>query len=408
MNAESLSPSIDADVAAGLARVLILHNRYRQPGGEDVVVAAQAELLRKRGHAVHVLEKDNSEIDSYGFFRKALLFFEMSENARAAAEVEKIVHEFKPDVAIVHNFLPLLSPSIYKPLKRNGVKVVQYLHNYRLVCAAGTLYRDGKACSLCVDDGLKHAVANRCWNDSKIASLGVTRMLDRHRRAQTWHTDVDLFVTLNGYQRELLVNAGVIPAARTIVHPNFLASDEAPPEAGVAGEGFMFAGRLMPEKGVQTLLNAHATLKDVRLTIFGDGPLRDALMNQYTQPGVEFPGHRPRAEVRSRMVSARAVIVPSEWPEVFGLTAIEAMALGRPVIASRVAGPREIVEDKSTGLLFDPGNSEQLADCMRHLNAAPDVAVEMGRAGRARYEKLYDAEAGYRNLQDVFQRAGVK
>ena len=202
-------------------RVLILHTRYRQPGGEDVVVAAQAKLLRDSGHQVHLLEKHNSEIDNYGLFGKIGLFFQMADNSSAAAEVVRIIREFKPHVAHIHNTLPLLSPSVYSPLNAAGVKVIQYLHNYRLACAAGTLYRDGQPCTLCVDGSLKHAVQYRCWNDSRMASLGFTRMLERHRRKRTWHTRVDLFVALNTYMRDLLVQKHLVPEGKIVVQPNF-------------------------------------------------------------------------------------------------------------------------------------------------------------------------------------------
>ena len=385
-------------------RVLILHNRYRQPGGEDVVVGSQAQLLLERGHDVRLIEKDNREIDRYGFIKKVLLFYEMSGNPKSAAEVAKAADEFKPDVALIHNFVPLLSPSIYAPLKRRGVKIVQYLHNYRLVCPAGTLFRDGKPCSLCIDDGLRNAVKYRCWNGSKLATLGLTRMLDRHRRARTWHTQPDLFVALNTYQRNLLVKAGAIPAERTIVQPNFMFAATTPENPPQPGEGFVYAGRLTPEKGVATLLKAHALLNGIPLVIFGDGPQREQL---HGGAPVQFPGHRPKAEVDARIRNSRAVIVPSEWQEVFGLSIIEAMALGRAVIASRVAGPREIVEDGITGLLFDPGNAEQLAACLRRLQDDPQLAVKLGQAGRERFEKLYSEDAGYRNLQEVFGRVAL-
>ncbi|HYF50984.1 MAG TPA: glycosyltransferase, partial [Planctomycetota bacterium] len=231
-------------------RILILHNRYRQPGGEDVVVEAQAELLRSRGHDVRLFEKDNKVIDSYGFLRRALLFFETADNPRSASEVEKIVTEFKPDVAHIHNTLPLLSPSIYKPLKRAGVKVIQYLHNYRLVCPAGTLFRDGRQCELCLEGSLAPAVKHRCWSGSKMATLAVTRMLERHRRAKTWHRDVDLFVALNSYMRDVLVSKGVVPAEKIVVQGNFVSSPEITPTR--PGEGFSLAGRLVSEKGLAT------------------------------------------------------------------------------------------------------------------------------------------------------------
>ena len=180
------------------ARVLIVHNRYRQPGGEDVVADAQAALLSERGHAVHRFEKHNSEINSYSLINKAALFFKTANNRASANEIARVAADFKPDVAFVHNTLPLLSPSIYKPLKSAGVKVIQWLHNFRLVCPAGTLFRKGAPCSLCVKGDFKPAIEYRCWSDSKLATIALVRMLKKHRRAGTWREQIDLFVFETG------------------------------------------------------------------------------------------------------------------------------------------------------------------------------------------------------------------
>ena len=408
-----------------IVRVLILHNRYRQPGGEDVVAQSQAELLRSKGHEVRLFEKDNKVIDSYGLFRKALLFFETADNARSAAEVEKIVAEFKPDVAHIHNTLPLLSPSIYKPLKRAGVKVIQYLHNYRLVCPAGTLFRDGKHCQLCVDGTLAPAVEYRCWSQSKMATLAVTRMLERHRRAKTWHRDVDLFVALNGYMRDVFVDKGVVPAEKIVVQGNLSAAVSV--HAIVPGEGFIFVGRLVPEKGLRDFMFAALRLScegPTAIAIAGEGPLseEEALFgprgdyladengHEVTMPfngTVDWLGQIGQRAVIDRIAASRALVFPSVWQEPFGLSIIEAMALSKPVIASRVAGPKDIVQEGVTGLLFEPGNVDELAACMKRLQENPDLAVQLGQAGRAWYEQEYSPEAGYRRMEENWQRLGL-
>jgi glycosyltransferase involved in cell wall biosynthesis len=384
-------------------KILLLHNRYRQPGGEDVVVESQEKLLRSKGHDVRVFEKDNHEIDGYGLLRKAALFFKTSHNLGAADEVAKLVAEFKPHVAHVHNTLPLLSPSIYAPLQRAGVKVLQYLHNYRLVCPAGTLYRDGKHCQLCVDGSLKSAVDYRCWGGSRMASLAVTRMLNRHRRARTWHSQVDLFVALNSYMRDVLVKKDVVPADKIVVQPNFTDVPGAPP---IEGEGFVFSGRLSPEKGITTLLSAASSHEAFRVKVMGDWPLQHT-PRVVNSPQVSFLGQLPRPEVLGHVASARALIFPSEWQEPFGLSIIEAMALSKPVIASRVAGPKDIVEDGRTGLLFEPGNARELSACMRRLHENPELAVELGTAGRERFEREYSPEAGYRRMVENYKRIRI-
>jgi glycosyltransferase involved in cell wall biosynthesis len=387
-------------------KILIIHNRYRQPGGEDVVVQSQAELLRSHGHEVRLYEKDNREIDRYGLFRKGMLFLNTADNSTVAAEVAELVGDFKPAVAHIHNTLPLISPSIYRPLKQAGVKVIQYLHNYRLVCPAGTLWRDGQHCQLCVDESLKHAVTYKCWSHSTMATLAVTRMLDRHRRAGTWQREVDLFVALNSYMRDLLVKKGVVPPNNIVVQGNF-SVDMEPPKDVTPSDEFVFAGRLTEEKGVRLLIDV-AEKTTLPLTIIGDGPLHaDVVKASQQHPHLKAPGHLPREEVLKRMAAAHAVVFPSHWQEPFGLSIIEAMALGKPVIASRVAGPQEIVQGGVTGLLFDAGNVEQLAACMRRLQENGELAVQLGTAGRARYEQEYSPAAGYRHMLDNYRRLGL-
>jgi len=393
--------------------VLIIHDRYRQPGGEDVVASSQARLLREKGHEVRLIEKDNREIDGYGLLRKAALFFQMADNPLAAAEVEKVVRDFKPQVAHVHNTLPLLSPSIYTPLAKAGVKVIQFLHNYRLICAAGTLYRNGSPCTLCVDGQLQHAVKYRCWANSKFASLGFTRMLRRHRRLRTWHEKVDLFVALNSFMRDLMVKQGVVPAEKIVVQPNFLYVERPQPEADAVGEGFVFAARLAPEKGLATLLRAHELFRDARLEIIGDGPLLPPLTlpsppwGEGGVRGAPFAGRLPREEVLKRLAAARALIFPSEWPEGCPSTIIEAMALGKPVIASRVPGAVALVEDGVTGLLFEPGDAAALAAQMKKLHEDSALAARLGCAGREKYLREYSPEAGYKMLLENYGRLGT-
>ncbi|HEY3324469.1 MAG TPA: glycosyltransferase family 4 protein [Planctomycetota bacterium] len=384
-------------------RILILHNRYRQPGGEDVAVAAQTRLLRSRGHDVELIEKDNREIDGYSFPQKVALFFKTASSADSAREVAKVVNEFRPQVAHVHNTLPLLSPSIYEPLQDVGVKVIQHLHNYRLVCPAGTLFRDGEPCTLCLND-LKHATAYRCWTGSLPASIAVVRMLERHRELRTWHTKVDLFVALNNYMRDILVQAHVIPAEKVVVQPNFIACDqpaEAQPESC-----FVFIGRLTAEKGVATLLQSARRIASP-VQIIGGGPAF-AELRAAASPTVEFLGQLPRDAALNRLASARALIFPSLWPEGCPTTILEAQALGKAVIASRIPGAMELIQDNVNGLLFDPGDADGLTTCMRKLQDDAALAARLGQAGHERYLREYSPEAGYRRMLENYTSLGVE
>ncbi|MEI6235764.1 MAG: glycosyltransferase family 4 protein [Planctomycetota bacterium] len=391
------------------ARVLIVHNRYRQPGGEDVVADAQAALLTEHGHAVHRFEKNNSDINSYSLLGKAALFFNTANNSSSAREIARVATDFKPHAAFVHNTLPLLSPSIYTPLKKAGVKVIQWLHNFRLVCPAGTLYRNGAPCSLCVNGNLNPAIEHNCWNESKLATMALVRMLKKHRRAGTWRENIDLFVALNQFQKQLLVEHAGLPEEKVIVQPNFSNAPalDTPSPVGDSGE-FIFIGRLTPEKGVMTLLRAMTSLRDVPIAIAGDGPLSPTVQRACSIPGHVWLGQLNRDVLRARLASARALIFASDWPEGCPSVILEAMSCGKPVIASSVAGATELLQEGKTGLFFPPGNVDALADCVRQLIASPGLEARMASAALARFKSFHSCEAGYRNLMSNLTRLGIE
>ncbi len=398
----------EAAIPEAAPRVLIVHNRYRQPGGEDVVADAQARLLTERGHLVRTFEKHNSEIDSYSIFGKAALFFKTAKNGASAREIARVAAEFKPDVAHVHNTLPLISPSIYKPLNKAGVKVIQWLHNYRLVCPAGTLYRSGAPCSLCVDEGLQNAVRYQCWTGSKFATKALVRMLKKHRSAGTWRERVDLFVALNSFQKEILVDAGGVPESKVIVQPNFSDAPalDVPARVGERDE-FLFVGRLAPEKGVLTLLRAMASLHDVPIALAGDGPLSPMVARACSTRGHVWLGQLSREALRARMESARALIFASEWPEGCPSVILEALSCGKPVISSSVPGAAALLHEGKTALFFPPGNVEALADCVRQLIANPMLEALMRARALERFKHFHSRDAGYANMLSNYARLGL-
>lgn len=409
MPLDSESPeTLDAADSVEPLRILIVHNHYRQPGGEDVVADAQARLLTGRGHDVRIYERHNTEINSYSILRKAALYFSTAGSGASARAVARLVREFHPRVAHVHNTLPLISPSIYKPLNRAGVKVIQWLHNYRLVCPAGTLYRDGAPCTLCTEGDFQHAIKYRCWSESAFATKALVRMLRTHRRARTWLDCVDLFVALNAFQKQILVANAGLPDSKVIVQPNFSDAPvlESVPPPAEDGE-FLFAGRLTAEKGVPTLLRALESLRGVPIAIAGDGPLSDAVERACASTGHEYLGQLDRSALRRRMESARALLFTSEWPEGCPSVILEAFSCGKPVIASSVPGATELVQEGRTGLFFPPGNPEALADCVRQLLAEPALEAKMSAAALARFSQRHSRDAGYRNILALYARLGI-
>ncbi len=385
-----------------LPRVLVVHNHYQQPGGEDQVVRAETALLRSRGHAVRVHTEDNRAIASRPTPRVA---FETVWSARAARSIGRVLREFRPDVAHFHNTFPLISPSAYYACQLAGVAVVQTVHHYRWGCPAATLYRDGHICEDCLGKAVAWpAAVHGCYHGSRPTSAVIGAMNAVHELAGTWRTRVDRYIALSHFQRRKLLAAG-LPAGLVEVKGNFVDPDPGIGERRAAH--MLFVGRLVPEKGIGTLLRAWQAANGTlpALQIVGDGALAETVSRASRDvPGVEWLGQRTTAEVQVLMGQAAALLVPSEWHEPFGLVAIEAFARGTPVIAARSGALPEIVEHGRTGLLFPAADADAVVSQVRWAAAHPLELTGMGRAGRQVFEQEYTASSNYAQLLDIYRR----
>lgn len=400
MNTSPLERNSALRRSAAPWRVVTVHEYYREPGGEDVVFEAESTLLESYGHPVvrHVLRND--EVDRY---RAPALAVKTVWNWSAARALETVIRQHRADVVHFHNTFPLLSPAAYRAAREAGAAVVHTLHNYRLVCPSATLFRDGARCTECVGRAPLPAVVHGCYRDSRLASAVTAAMLTVHRGAGTWGKSVDSYVALSRAGKEIFVQGG-LPEDKVTIKPNFL---EADPGEGSHGGGFaLFVGRLSPEKGVATLVKAWQALGESAppLRIAGAGPLAAAVRGVLPR-NANHLGRLEKSEIFLAMKDAAFLVVPSEWPEPFGLVAIEAFATGLPVIASRTGALPEIVRHGSTGLLVDPGDPLALANAVRWACRNPAELARMGRAARAEYRARYTPEANYRMLWRIYEDA---
>lgn len=387
-------------------KILLAHNRYQSPGGEDEVFTRESELLRSKGHEVVEYVRCNDEIRDYHVWQKATLGFRTVWAWDSVQELSGILGKEKPDVVHFHNTFPLISPAAYYACRKAGAPVVQTLHNYRMYCPGALFLRNGRPCEECVSHNLFRSVRYGCYRDSRTTTASVAAALKFHRLAGTWTGKVDAYICLTEFQRQKLVVAG-LPSDRVFVKPNFVARDPGSrtPTRGV--QAAVFAGRLSPEKGLITLLRAWAKTSCFKpLRVIGDGPLLHQLECQRDQDAmthVSFDGYQPHANVICALKSAPFMLFPSEWYETFGLTIVEAFACGVPVIASRLGVMEEIVEDGRTGLHFAAGDAEDLAAKVEWAWSHPQEMQEMGRNARVEYEMKYTAEKNYECLMQIYQ-----
>jgi len=384
-------------------KVLVIHNSYRYPGGEDTVAQAEVRLLRHHGVRVEQLMTSNRQVLERGWRATLWALWRSSFNRRVFDEVRALCRRVRPDVVHVHNFWFSLSPSVHPACHAEGVPTVQTLHNFRLFCVNGLLMRDGKPCERCVGRGPWPGVRGRCYRNSMTQSALVARMIRRNQRRGMWTSGIT-FVALTEFSRRRFISGG-LPRERIIVKPNFV---EDPGTPSAPGTGAVFIGRLSAEKGLETLLSGWRMTQNVPLAILGDGPLRPVLERRTKQDplaGVLLRGHQGRAICLQTIQAAAFLILPSEWYETFGLTIVESFACGRPVIASRLGAMAELVADGRTGLLFEPGNASDLAAKVRWMVAHPEACREMGLAARREYEEKYSPERNYEMLMGIYESA---
>lgn len=384
-------------------KILLIHNLYQQPGGEDAVFRAEAALLRSRGHEVAEFVESNARLNGMDPLRAAARAVWSRE---ARAKLRRLLQETRPDVAHFHNTFLMISPAAFSVCKEMGVPVVQTLHNYRLICPGALLMRDGRVCEDCIGKAVPWpGVLHGCWRGSRAQTAVVAGMLTVHRLLRTWTERVDVYIALTEFARRKFIEGG-LPEEKILVKPNFVDPDPGPGEHD--DEYVLFVGRLSPEKGIQRLLEAWRLLNGIPMKILGDGPLLHQVEDWSSRRGlrtVEVMGRRSREEVLHLMKRARILVFPSEWYEGFPMTIVEAFACSLPVVAPRLGAMAELIEDGRTGLLFEPGNAKDLAKKVEWAWTHPEQMEKMGREARREYEQKYTAERNYQMLMEVYERA---
>lgn len=375
-------------------RILQVHNRYRERGGEDAVADDEARLLQAAGHRVERYLRDNAEIDAIGPARAALQGIWSTQTARELADLAR---RCDAQLVHVHNSFLRVSPSAHATAHGLGLPVLQTLHNHRLLCPQAMLLRDGRHCDDCVGRTPWPALRHGCWRGSRAATAAVVAQLQWHRWRGTWSNDVTLYLALSEGARATFVRGG-LPEARLRVHPNFAEGPTQPPEG--PRDGVLFVGRLSPEKGTAALAACAAAGEALR--VLGDGPERQALAGL---PGLELLGRRGPDEVRQALSHASLLLMPSQAAESFPRVLAEAAACALPVLAWRSGALGELVEHGVTGWLVQPGDVPGLLHHLRLARQHPEQLRRMGQAARERWAAHWSPTVALRRLEGLYREA---
>jgi len=386
-------------------KILLVHNTYQQPGGEDVVFESERRLLEGAGHEVVSYVRSNKELGNATGLHLVAVMPRMVWSLDSRRDFAAVLDEKQPDIVHIHNTFMVISPSIYSACRERKIPVVQTLHNFRLLCPASNCYRDGKVCNECLDYGLLRSVRYGCYRNSRGATAGVALMLAVHRKLHTWRESVTRFIALTEFAKQKFVAAG-FPSNKFVVKPNFVDPD--PRERSGAGDYAVYLGRFAQEKGLDVLLDAWKQLPvQYPLQIIGDGPEREALEAKargLQLSGITFRGRLAREDAMTSIKNSRFVVVPSTWYETFGMCIAEAFACGTPVLCSRLGAMQEIVKDHGDGLHFTAGDASDLAEKVEWAWRHPGELAQMGRAGRRKFESDYTAEKNYSLLMSIYEQ----
>ena len=381
-------------------KILIAHNFYQQSGGEDGVFFAETDLLEKHGLNPLRYVMHNNQIDKMA---KLTVAGKTIWNREVHHELRDLVRSQSIDVVHFHNTFPLISPAAYSAVRKEGAAVVQTLHNYRMLCPAAVFFRDGHVCEDCLHKTFKTpAIKHKCYRSSRGATAALATSLAIHHKRGTFDKDIDLCIAPSASVRNKFVEAGM-RSDQIVIKPHFI-----DPDPGVRGGGnyAVFVGRLSFEKGLETLLAAWEKLGEkVPLKIIGDGPLREKVLAQAkSMPSIEWLGRKSIHEIYDIVGNAGCLIFPSRCYETFGRVAIEAYAVGTPVIASNHGAMADVVNE-NTGMLFKPGDPDDLARTVETFMADPTIFRALRRSCRNEFLAKYQGDQNYLQLMDIYHRA---
>lgn len=386
-------------------RVLIVHNYYQIPGGEDTVVANEKRMLEEHSHDVFLYSRNNSELKNLTNYQKILLPFATIFNIKTYRDIKKIIKEKRIEIVHVHNTLNLISPSVYYAAKSCKIPVVQTMHNFRLLCPGATFYRNGHICEDCLEHGLGCAIKHNCYRGSKIQTLACVISLLFHRMTGIYEKINYICLTDFNKEKLLLLNKkkAIVNPSRIYIKPNFTY------QGGIhkSNEYYLFIGRIEEIKGLKILLDAFRELSMYSLKIAGIGSELE-YYKEYAKNSnnIEFLGFLNRDSLNETISHAKAIIVASQWYETFGMIIAEAYSNHVPVISGDIGNIGNLVEDKKTGFKFRYNSSSELILAVQKFEHQSNTAELADNAYKS-YENQFSETVNYKMITNIYRRLKV-
>ncbi len=387
-------------------KILIVHNYYQIPGGEDMVVTNEKRMLEDNGHEVTLYTRNNSELKGIGRPGKLFLPITSIFNTKTYKDIRYIIKTRKIDIVHVHNTLHLISPAVYYAALSMKVPVVQTIHNFRLLCPGATFYRNGHICEDCINYGLKCSVKHGCYRKSKLQTLSCVINTNIHRLTGIYKKIN--YICLTEFNKEKLLHFNQISKEQVFVKPNFVESNIEVIPYEERKNQYIFVGRLDKLKGIDLLLKAWKKMgaSVPVLVICGTGPLERwcSTFIQANAINAKMLGFVPNAEARKLIANSKALILPTQWYEGFPMSIVEAYSVRTPVICSDLGNVSNLVIEGSTGYKFKYNSLNDMISAINFLISQPDISFQVNEE----YFKNYTVENNYKYLKSIYSAINFK
>jgi len=330
-------------------KILVIHNKYQTNniGGEDIVYENELMSLRDKLGEKNVFSYEVSNNN----LKKIKILYSIWFSRFHYKNVKKIIKDNEIDIVHIHNFYPLLTPSVFKAGKNSGATVIHTLHNYRLWCISGIFYRDKHGvCELCTKNRYSmQGILNKCFRKSLVQSILAQLSFWFYDFTKAYN-NIDYFFVLTNFQKNKVISLG-LNKERVLLKPNCLNINF---EYLTEKKGYIFVGRLEESKGIYEVLKVWDKLDDrFVLTVIGGGDIEKELREKYFKKNIIFKGKCSRSETLKSISQSKYLIQSSILYETFGLTIIEAMSLSTPVIGFDIGTRSELIQDGVNGFLSD-------------------------------------------------------
>lgn len=399
-------------------KILFINKFFYIKGGAESVFFDTAHLLEKNGNKVMFFsmrhpknaaskyEKyfiSNIDYERASIFHKLYASMNILYSIETRVKLAALIKHERPDIAHLHNIYHQMSPSILHTLKKVAIPTVMTLHDYKLCCPSYSMLAGSEVCESCKDGKYYNCFLKKCFKNSRLKSLLVTVEMILHHRILHIYDKVDIFISPSIFLKNKIEAMGF--KGKIIYLPNFIDTDSISPRFGIQENSVIYFGRLSAEKGLITLIDAMKDMKNALLKIVGDGPMKGLILKKLEKEGIKnvcYLGYKSGKDLYNEIGKSALAVMPSEWYENNPHSILEAFALGKPVIGSRIGGIPELVREGITGLLFEPHDTQDLRNKIECLLSDHDRMVSMGKNARDLVVKEYNAGNHYRRLMDVY------